>query len=209
MRKAYAPKCAWAPRFVAIPPATLMWCLNVCSEACLVCKLPGERMAGKVPRVLHMHDMWHQKLHWLEDAPLASRPMCSVRMREKFSSPPPPSSLERCLLISQKNVRNPNHHYFSKKVSQYASNLHCSTPPICIAVLLVPYALRKGNTVSTPPICIAVRLAFVSQYASHLYRSTAGKIVVVLVAGMFPNKTLQTHIACVLFFSQGPSPSDF
>ena len=29
---------------------------------------------------------------------------------------------------NQKNVRNPNHHYFSEK--------HCNTPPICIAIRL-------------------------------------------------------------------------
>ena len=72
----------------------------------------------------------------------------------------------------QKNVRNPNHHFFSKK--------YRTTPPICIAVRLQfvleyfrrPYALRKGKYCqysshfyrSTPPICIAVRLPFVSQY---------------------------------------------
>ena len=89
---------------------------------------------------------------------------------------------------SQKNVRNPNHHYFSKK--------YRNTPPICIAIRLpfvpqyfwCPYALRKGNTVSTPPICIAVRLPFVLQYASHLYRNTFGKILVVVVTGMFPKQ---------------------
>ena len=71
-----------------------------------------------------------------------------------------------------------------------------NTPPICIAIRLpfvpqyfwCPYALRKGNTVSTPPICIAVRLPFVLQYASHLYRNTFGKILVVVVTGMFPNR---------------------
>ena len=72
----------------------------------------------------------------------------------------------------QKNVRNPNHHYVSKK--------YRNTPPICIAVRLpfvsqyfrCPYALRKGKYCqysshlyrSTPPICIAIRLPFVSQY---------------------------------------------
>ena len=73
---------------------------------------------------------------------------------------------------NQKNVRNPNHHYFSKK--------YRNTPPICIAIRLqfvlqcfwCPYALRKGKYCqysshlyrSTPPICIAIRLPFVSQY---------------------------------------------
>ena len=47
----------------------------------------------------------------------------------------------------------------------------------------------KGNTVSTPPICIAVRLPFVLQYASHLYCSTLGKILVVVVTGMLPTDT--------------------
>ena len=70
-----------------------------------------------------------------------------------------------------KNVRNPNHHYFSKTVSRNA-------PPIYIAIRLpfvlqyfwCPYTLRKGKYcqysshlyLSTPPICIL-------QYASHLY----------------------------------------
>ena len=73
---------------------------------------------------------------------------------------------------NQKNVRNPNHHYFSKK--------YRNTPPICIAIRLpfvsqyfrCPYALRKGKCRqysshlyrNTPPICIAIRLPLVSQY---------------------------------------------
>ena len=73
---------------------------------------------------------------------------------------------------NQKNVGNPNHHYFSKKYRK--------TPPICIAVRLqfvlqyfwCPWALRKGKSCqysshlyrSTPPICIPIRLPFVSQY---------------------------------------------
>ena len=67
---------------------------------------------------------------------------------------------------NQKNARNPNHHYFSKK--------YCNTPSNCIAIHLqfvlqyfqCPYALRKGEYCqysshlyrSTPPICIAVLL---------------------------------------------------
>ena len=59
-----------------------------------------------------------------------------------------------------------------EKVSQYASHLYCNTSPICIAVLSVPYALRKGKYCqysshlyrSTPPISIAIRLPFVSQF---------------------------------------------
>ena len=66
--------------------------------------------------------------------------------------------------------------------------------PIGIAIRLqfalqyfwCPYALRKGNLVSIPPICIAVRPPFVLQYASHSYRSTFGKILVVVVTEMFP-----------------------
>ena len=99
-------------------------------------------------------------------------------------------------LQTQKNVRNPNHHYFSKK--------YRNTPPICIAIRLqfvlqcfrCPYALRKGKHCqysshlyrSTPPICIAIRLPVVSQYF--------GKILVVVVIGMFPTNTSwgQTHI---------------
>ena len=67
-------------------------------------------------------------------------------------------------LLTQMNVRNPDHHYFSKK--------YRNTPPICIAIRLqfvsqyfwCHCALRKGNT--------SVLLPFVSQYTSHLYRST-------------------------------------
>ena len=77
-----------------------------------------------------------------------------------------------CTGKNQKNVRNPNHHYFSKK--------YRNTPPICIAIRLqfvlqwfrCPYTLRKGKYFqysshlygSTPPICVAIRLPFVSQY---------------------------------------------
>ena len=72
----------------------------------------------------------------------------------------------------QKNVRNPNHHFFSKKNCNYASNLYCNTPPICIAVLLVPLGSKEREKCQysshlyrgTPPICIAIRLPFVSQY---------------------------------------------
>ena len=65
--------------------------------------------------------------------------------------------------VSQKNVRNPDHHY-SKK--------YRNTPPICIVIRLqfasqyfrCPYTLRKGTYWqysshlyrSTPPICIAI-----------------------------------------------------
>ena len=77
-----------------------------------------------------------------------------------------------------------------KTVLECTSNLYINTPPIRIAVLLVPLRSEEReifNIVSVPPICIAVRLPFVLQYASHLYRSTFGKIVVVVVTGMFPN----------------------
>ena len=56
----------------------------------------------------------------------------------------------------------------SQKVSQYTSHLYCNTPPICIAVLLVPLGSKERETMS-------VLLPFVPQYASHLYRSTLGK----------------------------------
>ena len=66
-------------------------------------------------------------------------------------------------VIIQKNVRNPNHHYFSKK--------YLNTPPICIAMRLpfvsqyfrCPYALGKGK------YCQYASILFVSQYTSHLY----------------------------------------
>ena len=81
----------------------------------------------------------------------------------------------------QKNVRNPNHHFFSKSIAihlqfvlQHASNLYCSTPPICIAVLLVPLRSEEREILS-------VLLPFVSQYASHLYYNTPPIWITVLL----------------------------
>ena len=62
----------------------------------------------------------------------------------------------------------------------HLSYLYCSTPPICIAVLLVSLHSEEREILS-------VLLPFVSEYASHLYRSALGKILVVAVTGMFPN----------------------
>ena len=76
-----------------------------------------------------------------------------------------------------------------------------NTPPICIGILFVPrYTLMKGNTASTPPICIAVCPPFVLQYASHLYRSTFGKILVVVVTGMFPITDRETYFRDIYGF---------
>ena len=86
---------------------------------------------------------------------------------------------------------NPSHHYFSIKYCKNTSNLFCNTPPICIAVLLVPPR--------------SVLLPFVSQYASHLHCNTPpiciavrlGKILVVAVTRMFP----KTKSACLSGYS--------
>ena len=60
-----------------------------------------------------------------------------------------------------------------KNVSQYTSPLYCNTPPISIAVVLVPLGSKEREKScqysshlyrSTPPICIAIHLPFVSQY---------------------------------------------
>ena len=72
-----------------------------------------------------------------------------------------------------------------KKVLQYASNLYCSA-------FGATELSGKGNLVSAPPICVAVCLPFTSQYASHLYRNTFGKILVVVVTGMFPKQHQHT-----------------
>ena len=101
----------------------------------------------------------------------------------------------------QKNVRNPNHHYFSKE--------YRNTPPDCIAIRLqfvlqyfwVPQRFEERDTVSTTPIGIAVHLPFVLQCASHLYRSTFGKILVVVVTGVFP--ILGGHFSSDARFSLG------
>ena len=58
-----------------------------------------------------------------------------------------------------------------EKVSQYISNLYCNTPPISIAVLVVPLRSEEREDCqysshlyrSMPPIEIAIRLPFVSQ----------------------------------------------
>ena len=77
----------------------------------------------------------------------------------------------------QKNVSNPQPlPLLLEKVSQYTPNLYCNTPPVCIAVLLVPLRSEEREILSvllpsyashlycnTPPICIAIRLPFVSQ----------------------------------------------
>ena len=58
-------------------------------------------------------------------------------------------------------------------VLQYAANLYCSTPPICILQCFrCHWALRKGN--------FSVTLPFVSQYASHLYRNTPPICIAIL-----------------------------
>ena len=76
------------------------------------------------------------------------------------------------LSLESEECQKPQPPLLLRKVSQYTSHLYCSTPPICIAVLLEKFALRKGKYCrysshlyrSTPPICIAVRLPFVLQY---------------------------------------------
>ena len=105
----------------------------------------------------------------------------------RYVSPPPPphftvfqllGQLFRSLL-NQKNVGNPNHHYFSKKYRHI--------PPIRIAIRLqsvlqyfwCPYTLRKGKYCqcsshlyrSTSPICIAIRLPLVSR---HFWENLGG-----------------------------------
>ena len=62
----------------------------------------------------------------------------------------------------------------------------------CIAIrfqfVWCPCALRKGRycQYSSHLTSIAVCLPFVLQYASHLYRSSFGRILVVVIASMFP-----------------------
>ena len=76
-----------------------------------------------------------------------------------------------CIQYSEE-CQKPQPPLLLKKVSQYTSNLYCNTPPICIAVLLVPLCSEEREICqysshlyrSTPPICIAIRLPSVSQY---------------------------------------------
>ena len=92
---------------------------------------------------------------------------------------------------SQKNVGNPNHHYFS--------NLCCNAPPICTSMRLQFVSQYFGCPIrseerkcyqyssqlyrSTPPTVL--------QHASHLYRNIFGKILVVVVTGMFPREGIR------------------
>ena len=70
--------------------------------------------------------------------------------------------------VLQKNVRSPNHHHFSKE--------YRNTPPVCIAVLLVPlrFEFEERETLS-------VLLPLVSQYVSHLYRNTPPVCIAILL----------------------------
>ena len=83
-----------------------------------------------------------------------------------------------------------------KSIAIHTSNLYCNTPPICIAVLSVPLRSEEREILSVllpfvsqyaTPICIAIGLPFGLHYASHLYRSAFGKILVVVVTGMLPS----------------------
>ena len=82
---------------------------------------------------------------------------------------------------SSGNVRNPNHHSFSKKYRNAPSNLFYST-----------FGVRKGKSCqhsshlyhSMPPVCIAIRLTFVS----HCF----WEILVVVVTGMLSKMLLQS-----------------
>ena len=80
-----------------------------------------------------------------------------------------------------KKKQKPQPPLLLRKVSQYTSNLFCNSLqfPICIALLPVPLRSEERELLS-------VRLPFVLQYASHLYRNTFGKILVVVVTGMLP-----------------------
>ena len=77
--------------------------------------------------------------------------------------------------ISQRNVRNPNHHYFSKK--------YRNTPPIYIAirlqfgiaVRLVPLRSEEREMLSVLLPLSQYAPHLVLQYASHLYRNAFGK----------------------------------
>ena len=66
---------------------------------------------------------------------------------------------------NQKNLRNPNHHCFSKK--------YRNAPPICIAIRLQFVSQYFWCPIrSEEREILSVLLPFVSQYASHLYCNT-------------------------------------
>ena len=110
------------------------------------------------------------------------------------------------------------HYIFSSESLRVVNSLQSSK---CTTHTVFSMLGSLGNTVSTPRICIAIRLPFVRQYASHLYRSSLGKILVVVVTGMFPKQgypegparhldasrqKLPPHCLEAIFDSQFPSP---
>ena len=114
--------------------------------------------------------------------------ICSLELRPEPpfagvfgpSGPDIAKSLKRVFWGSaenQKNVRNPNHHYSSKK--------YRNTPPICIAIRLqfVPQCFwcPYGGLRSEEREILSVLLPFVSQYASHLYCNTPPIRIAVLL----------------------------
>ena len=62
-------------------------------------------------------------------------------------------------------------------VLQYASNVYCNTPPMCIAISLVPLRSEAREILS-------VLIPFVSQYASHLYCNTPPICIAVLLGNL-------------------------
>ena len=75
---------------------------------------------------------------------------------------------ESLLRLFSGECQKPEPPLLLKKVSQYTSSLYCGTPPICIAMFLVPLRSAEREILSV----LSVLLPFVSQYTAHLHCST-------------------------------------
>ena len=117
-------------------------------------------------------------------------PMNCGALRQWTISVPP---LHAFFFFFRRTSETPTTTISRKSIAIHLPFLYHNTPPICIAVLLVPLGSKEREVPS-------VLLPFVLQYASHLYRSTLGKILVVVVAGMFPKNGTKIWCSFFVFF---------
>ena len=104
---------------------------------------------------------------------------CQVSLNHSLKRPPiersrKTSALTKHHYLTSEECRKPQPPLLLKKLSQYTSYLYCSTPPVCIAVILEPLGSEERELLS-------VLLPFVSQNASHLYCNTPPICIAVLL----------------------------
>ena len=106
----------------------------------------------------------------LENEPLHGGPISSLLQTRNGVTP----NMSGFWTLISEERQKPQPPLLLTKVLQYASHLYCNTPPICIAVLLVPLCSEESEMLS-------VLLPFVSQYAPHLYCNTPPICIAVLL----------------------------